>query len=94
MADLRCATVQEAVSAAADGVDVDVDRGHVESCASCSTFAAGVRSLRAGLRFDVLDDAPDVAPAVLARVATPKRRSLLPVAAAAAVGVIAGVAFA
>jgi len=86
-----CEAVRASISARADGEDVTVDRGHVEGCAGCAAFESGVRSLRGALRFDVLDDVPDVATAVLARVTPRRRRPRYWLPAAAVVVVVAGV---
>lgn len=96
MTDATCERTRAALSATADGEATELDPGHIESCPSCAAFDAGIRSLRSALRFEVLDDAPDVAPRVLERVAAQRvrrRRSWVPVAAAFVAGALVGGAF-
>lgn len=93
MADATCERVRASLSARADGEPDVVDDAHLASCDGCRRFEAGVRSLRGALRFEVLDGAPDVAPAVLARIEPVRRRSFVPVAAALLVGALIGAAF-
>ncbi|HEX4904310.1 MAG TPA: hypothetical protein VFU93_02580 [Acidimicrobiales bacterium] len=94
MADLLCERTRAALSAAADGEPAEVDHEHVAGCPGCSSFDAGVRSLRSRLRFEVLDGAPDVAPRVLEAVSSqPLARRWLPTAAALVAGVVLGAAF-
>ena len=94
MAELLCERTRAALSAAADGEPAEVDDQHLAGCPACTSFDAGVRSLRSRLRFEVLDRAPDVAPRVLATVSASRlERRWLPSAAALVAGVVLGAAF-
>jgi Putative zinc-finger len=70
---VRCDDAQAAISLRLDGelpggVGLgDVDR-HVGTCAECSEFERHAERLRAELRFEAVDAAPDVAPVVLAHL--------------------------
>ena len=96
---LSCDAAQRSLSAVADGEAPDapvaeVDQ-HVAGCDECRRFDARVREVRQLLRLEPVGDLPDVAPAVLARVAAGARRRWWPsVAAAALVGAVAGASFA
>ncbi|MCU1375983.1 MAG: hypothetical protein JWO68_3269, partial [Actinomycetia bacterium] len=92
---MRCEDVRAELSAAADGAPAVDVADHVAGCAGCTSFDAGIRSLRSALRFEVLDDAPDVVDDVLARLATgPRRRPRLAWVAAVVAGLVAGATFA
>jgi hypothetical protein len=97
---VACDAAQQALSALADGEPPGVApedlEAHVGSCADCRAFDDTVRSLRQQLRFEPVGPLPDLAPAVLARLAQPRPRhgrGWLPAVAAAAVGAVAGAAF-
>jgi len=70
---VRCDDARAAISLRLDGeppggVDLrDVDQ-HVGTCVECSGFERHAERLRATLRFEAVDAAPDVAPAVLAHL--------------------------
>lgn len=81
---MACDTVRADLSAAADGDDVVVDRDHVASCAWCTAFEVGIRSLRTALRFEPADEIPDVATRVLAEIRRSPARRWNPIAVAAA----------
>ena len=103
-----CDDALVAVSHHADGeLDApDADRlaAHLAGCAGCRAFDRHVRDLRAGLRFEPVTGAPDIAGPVLARLrpaeATPsaarhreRRRPLVAAAVAAVAGLVAGATF-
>lgn len=97
---MSCDQVRAAISASLDGGAEAVDGEHLAGCERCARFERGARRVRAGLRFEVLDQPPDVAgrvEAILAARRHPARgrvRRLAPVAAAFVAGVLAGTAFA
>ena len=93
---MTCEEVQQAISASIDGEPTNVDTEHVTACPSCTAFEQGARTLRTALRFELLDDVPDVTGAVLDRLEPrrPRRRLAASIAAAAFVaGIAAGVAY-
>lgn len=93
MADL-CVRTRATLSAIADGEPAELDHAHLDGCSACTSFDAGIRSLRSRLRFEVLDRAPDVAPRVLDTVSRRRvRTSWVPTAAAVAAGALVGSAF-
>lgn len=67
---MRCERAREAVSASADADLVDADAvrldRHLSSCAACRSFAGRIERIRHHLRFEAVDEVPDVAPIVLA----------------------------
>jgi Putative zinc-finger len=69
---VRCDDARTAISLRLDGELTGGDLGevdrHVNTCAGCSGFERQAERLRATLRFEAVDAAPDVAPAVLARL--------------------------
>lgn len=94
MAETICERTRAALSSTADGEPEEVDAAHVDGCASCTAFEAGIRALRSRLRFEVLDDAPDVAPRVLGAIAHRREpRRWVPTAAAFVAGALVGGAF-
>jgi hypothetical protein len=107
---VRCDEARLALSLRLDGEPLyDVDPAtldeHVAACDECSGFEGHAERVRAALRFEPVDTAPDVAPAVLAELQSLKerapirshflqgrRRTRRPLVAAAAVAAVAGVA--
>ncbi|HEX6420676.1 MAG TPA: zf-HC2 domain-containing protein, partial [Acidimicrobiales bacterium] len=64
--DMTCDDAAAALSAAADGEPVDAaTRGalddHLRTCGRCASFARHVTDLRAALRLEAVDAAPDIA---------------------------------
>src|SRR5688572_25806534 len=91
---MRCDDALELLSAALDervspAVAAALEE-HVDSCGACADFRRHAEQIRRELRFEVLGQVPDVAPAVLARVTAPAGRPWLPVAACFAVGLVVG----
>jgi hypothetical protein len=103
---VTCDAAQAALSVVADGEDgperaaLDEVDAHLETCPACQAFRHDLAELRQLLRFEPVDESPDVAPAVLAGLVERKaagRRSRAPawlsIAAAVAVGAVAGALF-
>jgi hypothetical protein len=106
-----CGDALAAVSQHADGeLDAPGDdrlAAHLAGCAECRAFDRHVRDLRAGLRFEPVTGAPDIAGPVLERVRRDaarqidraparrreRRRPLVAAAAAAVAGLVAGATF-
>lgn len=70
---MRCDDARVAVSQRADGELPDGAEGraldaHVASCAACGRFEADIHGLRTHLRLEQVDRAPDLGPAVTARL--------------------------
>jgi hypothetical protein len=67
---MRCEEARRALSAALDGgadpAAGDRATAHLDGCSSCAVFERGARRLRQELRFELVDDAVDVVPGVLA----------------------------
>ena len=65
---MRCDTARPALSAAFDGEPVDVAPeqldAHVGACPDCAAYRARLAALRRNLRFQLVDELPDLAPAV------------------------------
>lgn len=107
---MTCETVRAAMSLRLDGERGDPDEvapedleRHLERCVSCRAFDERSRRIRTQLRYEALDEIPDVAPGVRDSIAAlPPSRSertrpngqvrILAVAAAFAVGVLIGAA--
>src|SRR5215207_742239 len=73
---VRCDDVRLALSLRLDGeMPDDVDPGeldrHLGGCPGCAAFERSAGRVRAGLRFEPVHGAPDVAPAVVATLAAP-----------------------
>jgi hypothetical protein len=73
---VRCDDARLALSLRLDGeMPDDVDPGeldrHLGGCPGCAAFERSAGRVRAGLRFEPVHDAPDVAPAVVATLAAP-----------------------
>lgn len=73
---MTCDDARLAVSLRLDGElpdDVDPDEldRHLGGCPACAVFERSAGRVRAGLRFELVHDAPDVAPAVVATLAAP-----------------------
>src|SRR5918995_445849 len=71
---VRCDDARLALSLRLDGeMPDDVDPGeldrHLGGCPGCAAFARSAGRVRAGLRFEPVHDAPDLAPAVVATLA-------------------------
>lgn len=98
---MSCDLARERLSAAQDSALADVDRAgleaHLDGCASCRAHRAQLQRLRRAMRYEPLGQTPDVAPAVVAAVATGLRRrrwrGRLGVAAAFVAAALAGAAF-
>jgi Putative zinc-finger len=106
---VRCDEAAERISLALDGVVEEHEReqldAHVATCLSCQAFRRSSLRVRQHLRFEVVNDVPDVEAAVLDSIRRPAtrwpstgRRSRPPVrwlapAAALLAGVVAGAAF-
>ena len=71
---MSCDQVQQRLSEAFDGVaatdDVDIT-AHLRDCAGCRAFTETMEAVRQRLRVVPLDQAPDLAPAVIARLEAP-----------------------
>jgi hypothetical protein len=104
---MRCDDALVAVSVRADSEDFDdaaaLD-GHLASCAECRRFERAILDVRSQLRVEVVDRAPDLAPAVTARLARGDgpalhrsggggRRVAVAAAVAAVAGMVAGATF-
>ena len=88
-----------------DGPEHDALDAHLVGCAECRRFEQDAARLRARLRLEPVDEAPDIAAAVLAelrpRAVTPAlrraprsaRRPLVAAAVAAVAGIVAGATF-
>lgn len=98
---MTCDVVREGLSLVADGEASDVDPDavdtHLLTCPECRRFRQDLTDIRQLLRFEAVEHTPDVAPAVLARILRSRARRRRPpwtaVAAAAAVGAVAGAIF-
>jgi hypothetical protein len=86
---MRCDDARARLSAAFDGQgELGEAAPHVASCPSCTAYRQALGDIRQRLRFEVLDDPPDVAPRLPGR-----RRPAWPTAVAAAVaGALVGAA--
>jgi hypothetical protein len=82
-----------------EGADHDALDAHLATCAECRRFERDAAGLRARLRLEPVDEAPDIASAVLAdlRAGAPEaraaRRPLVAAAVAAVAGMVAGATF-
>lgn len=96
------AGVGGAVTGAVGSDEADVEE-HLSRCADCRRFDAAMRAVRQQLRYEPVDDVPDVAPEVRRRIeqerhgrrstrrpAPSRRARALALAAAVAVGAVAG----
>nr|MDQ3343332.1 hypothetical protein [Actinomycetota bacterium] len=83
---MRCEQAQSHLSAAFDGelptaeaaVDAQTAAAHASGCQRCSAFSTQLTTLRRTLRYEVVEQVPDVAPAVLSTIA--ERRHHRPLA--------------
>jgi predicted anti-sigma-YlaC factor YlaD len=79
---MECATAREIISARLDGEADDREISglvaHVAECAACRTFETRVLATRRST-VAVADNPPDLAPAILARIASEPRPRLSPV---------------
>lgn len=76
---MDCDTAKDAISAELDHEDTGVDpaelHAHVAGCVGCGRFAQGVTALHRATRLRAAEPVPDLVGAVLAQVATPRRRA-------------------
>ncbi len=75
---MDCEQPRDAISARLDGEEhplppEDVS-SHLENCADCAHFSAGVQALHRATRLREAEPVPDLVGAVLARADTPRRR--------------------
>ncbi|MGH9111233.1 MAG: zf-HC2 domain-containing protein, partial [Acidimicrobiales bacterium] len=76
---MRCDDARPAASARIDGElpdDVDATEldDHLAGCRGCADFGRSLARVRAELRFEPVDAATDVAPAVIATLAAQRQR--------------------
>ncbi|MDQ3529724.1 MAG: hypothetical protein M3425_07210 [Actinomycetota bacterium] len=105
---MRCEQAQSHLSAAFDGelptaeaaVDAQTAAAHASGCQRCSAFSTQLTTLRRTLRYEVVEQVPDVAPAVLSTIAERRHHRplasgwrLAPVAAAFVAATVAGALF-
>ena len=97
---VSCEIAHERLSASFDGAldaeqQAELDE-HVAGCPACAAHLGRLTQLRRAVRYEVVADVPDVAPAVVAAVSA-RRRGQWPawvsVVAALLVGIVAGAAF-
>lgn len=74
---MTCEQAQSRLSAAFDGelpaAEAECAAVHASGCQRCTAFSTQLPTLRRALRYEVVEHVPDVAPAVLARIAEQRR---------------------
>ena len=89
---MQCSAAREVISARLDGEAAELETSelanHLASCTSCREFETRVLAMRRST-FVVADSPPDLAPAILARLASQPRPRLSPVPRAGLIGAAA-----